>query len=112
MAEAAGAATSPEILSGHDVPHDVLTSVVYWMRKAGATNLAGELYRCRMTALKGAPYCVNEGCTVVGHLKDFKVCPQCKTARYCGDACQKVDWNAGGHKTLCGTFGHRTNFGV
>jgi hypothetical protein len=34
-----------------------------------------------MTALKGAPYCVNEGCTVVGHLKDFKVCPQCKTAR-------------------------------
>ena len=43
VAEAAGAATSPEIMSGHDVPHDVLTSVVYWMRKA--TNLVGELYR-------------------------------------------------------------------
>jgi len=25
------------------------------------------------------------------------------TARYC-DACQKQDWNAGGHKVPCGTF--------
>jgi hypothetical protein len=32
----------------------------------------------------------------VGHLKDFKVCPQCKTARYCGAACQKEDWTAVG----------------
>ena len=40
---------------------------------------------------------------VVGLLKEFKVCPQCKTARYCGESCQKQDWNAGGHKTTCGT---------
>ena len=40
---------------------------------------------------------------VEGHLKDFKVCPQCKTARYCGDACQKQDWTAGGHRETCGT---------
>jgi hypothetical protein len=30
--------------------------------------------------------------------------PQCKTARYCGDACQKQDWTTGGHKEKCGTF--------
>jgi hypothetical protein len=41
---------------------------------------------------------------VIGHLKEFKVCPQCKTARYCGDACQKLDWHSGGHKATCGTF--------
>jgi hypothetical protein len=47
---------------------------------------------------------VSPWCEVVGHLKEFKVCPRCKTARYCGDACQKQDWNAGGHKDKCGTF--------
>jgi hypothetical protein len=41
----------------------------------------------------------------LGHLKDFKVCPQCKGARYCGDACQKQDWTVGRHKETCGTFG-------
>jgi len=63
---------------------------------------------CSMTfrsfALEGAKYCCNDGCEVVGQLKDFKVCPQCKTARYCGDACQKEDWTTGGHKATCGTF--------
>ena len=54
-------------------------------------------------ALVGAKYCQNDGCTVVGHLKDFKVCPQCKIARYCGAACQKQDWTTGGHKAACGT---------
>jgi hypothetical protein len=39
----------------------------------------------------------------MGHWKEFKVCPQCKTARYCGDECQKQDWTAGGHKATCGT---------
>jgi len=39
---------------------------------------------------------------VVGLLKEFKVCPQCKTARYCCDACQKQDWTTGGHKATCG----------
>jgi hypothetical protein len=47
-------------------------------------------------------YCQNEACEVVGRLKDFKVCPQCKTARYCGDACQKEDWTTGEHKGKCG----------
>ena len=53
-------------------------------------------------ALNGSRYCYNHMCTVVGHLKDFKVCPQCKTARYCSDACQKQDWITGGHKATCG----------
>jgi len=60
--------------------------------------------RFRRQALEGANYCRNDGCQVVGLLKEFKVCPQCKTARYCGDACQKPDWTAGGHKATCGTF--------
>jgi hypothetical protein len=34
------------------------------------------------------------------------VCPQCKTARYCGDACQEKDWTTGGHKNKCGTFAY------
>ena len=40
----------------------------------------------------------------VRELKDFKVCPLCKIAWYCGDACQKLDWTTGGHKATCGTF--------
>jgi hypothetical protein len=94
-------------MEGHDVPPDVLTSVVYWLRKECKTerkNPSNELNYFRRKLLKGADYCNNEGCAVVGHLKDFKVCPQCKTARYCGDACQKEDWTTGGHKATCGTF--------
>jgi len=40
----------------------------------------------------------------MGQLKDFKVCPLCKTARYCGDAYQKQEWKQGGRKTTRGTF--------
>ena len=72
----------------------------------GGDNPADKLEVYRRMALKGAAYCRNEGCQVVGPLKDFKVCPQCKTARYCGDACQKQDWTAGGHKATCGTFAY------
>ena len=27
-----------------------------------------------------------------------------KTARYCGDVCQKQDWTTGGHRVTCGTY--------
>ena len=100
--EAAGVATSAGITDGHDVPPDVLTGVVHWLRKGGH-DLVALLNGYRRQALLGGQYCHNDGCEIVGLLKDFKVCPQCKTARYCGDACQKQDWNAGGHKTSCGT---------
>jgi TPR repeat protein len=103
VVEAAGVATSAGVMEGHDVPPDVLTGVVHWMRKGGH-NPVDMLDVLRRMTLEGAKYCFNEECEVVGHLKDFKVCPQCKTARYCGDACQKQDWNAGGHKATCGTF--------
>jgi TPR repeat protein len=107
MGEAAGAAALAGVIEGHDVPPDVLTSVVHWLRK-GAHDSVDKIDRLRRTALVGAAYCRNEGCEVVGHLKDFKVCPQCKTAPYCGDACQKADWNAGGHKATCGTSAYRS----
>jgi hypothetical protein len=77
--DAAGAAASigeMEVL--HDVPPDVLASVLHWLHKGGYDK-------------------------VVGHPKDFKVCPLCKIARYCGEACQKQDWTTGGHKGQCGT---------
>ena len=110
VVEAAGAATSAGVMEGHDVPPDVLTGVVHWLQKVGHSTIDRLNYFRRM-ASEGAAYCRNEGCEVVGQLKDFKVCPQCKTARYCGDACQKQDWTAGGHKEACGTsaarFGHR-----
>ena len=102
VGEAAGVATSAGVAEGHDVPPAVLTGVAHWSLKGGH-NPVDSLDRFRREALEGAKYCFNGGCEVVGHLKDFKVCPQCKTARYCGDACQKQDWNAGGHKATCGT---------
>jgi len=113
-----GVATSDGVVERHDVPTDVLISVVHWLRKGcaagvhegvrkmvrdgGPYDLLHELDGFRIEALEGAPYCANDGCEVVGHVKDFKVCPQCKSARYCGDVCQKQDWNAGGHKESCG----------
>jgi hypothetical protein len=103
VGEAAGVATPSGIMNGHDVPPDVMTGVIYWLRKGGY-DLVYHLRVLRTDALKGAMHCSSEGCEVVGQLKDFKVCPQCKTARYCGDACQKQDWTTGGHKATCGTF--------
>jgi hypothetical protein len=102
VGEAAGVVMPADTMEGHDVPPDVLTSVVHWLRRGGYDPVV-MLDKCRTETLEGAPYCRNEGCEVVGQLKDFKVCPQCKTARYCGDACQKQDWTTGGHKVTCGT---------
>jgi hypothetical protein len=98
----AGIAAPAGVMEGHDVPPHVLTSVVHWLGKGGHKP-ADMLDEFRREALVGGNYCVNDGCEVVGLLKDFKVCPQCKEARYCGDACQKQDWNAGGLKATCGT---------
>ena len=104
--EAAGPATSAGVMEGHDVPPEVLTSVMHWLRKGwitGQHDLSEELDGFRREALEGGMYCDIETCEVMGHLKDFKVCPQCKSARYCGAACQKEDWTTGGHKGKCGT---------
>jgi len=104
VGEAAGVAKPAGVMEGHDVPPDVLTSAVHWLRK-GRHDIVDELNEFRTEALDGGQYCNNDGCEIVGHLKDFKVCPQCKTTRYCGDACQKQDWTTGGHKASCGTAG-------
>jgi len=103
VVEAAGAASSAGVMEGHDVPPDVLTGVVYWLQKGGH-DIVAELEFSRRAALEGGRYCCNDRCEVKRQLKDFKVCPQCKTARYCGDACQKQDWTTGGHKETCGKF--------
>ena len=103
MVEASGVTAPAWVTEGHDVPTDVLTSVVHWLQKGGH-NPIYMLSSFRRAALVGAKYCQNEGCEVMGLLKDFKVCPQCKHARYCSDACQKEDWTTGGHKLTCGTF--------
>ena len=106
--EAAGVATSAGAMEGHDVPPDVLTGVLHWLRLGcvtGQANLFDKLDEFRREAMEGYIYCDIETCKVVGFLKDFKVCPQCKTARYCGAACQKEDWTTGGHKEKCGKFG-------
>ena len=104
--EAAGAATSAGVTESHDVPPAVLAGVLHWERKGCVTgqhdpfHVLGDF---RREALVGGKYCHNEGCEVEGLLKEFKVCPQCKTARYCGAACQIQDWTTGGHKATCGT---------
>jgi TPR repeat protein len=102
VVEAAGVVTSAGVTEGHDVPQDVMTNVLHWLRMGGM-NPFEWLPVLRTHALEGGQYCRNDGCEVVGQPKDFKVCPQCKTARYCGDECEKQDWNAGGHKKTCGT---------
>jgi len=107
VGEAAGVATSAGVAEGHDVPPDVLTGVLHWLRIGGHDPVA-ELHVYRRVSSEGYKFCYNEGCEVVGHLNDFKVCPQCKTARYCGDACQKQDWTTGGHKDKCGKFSAHT----
>jgi len=86
VGEAAGIATSAWVTEGHDITPDVLTSVVHWRKGGDPTH---KLDWLRRRALEGVKCCRNDGCEVVGHLKDFKVCPQCKIARYCGNACQK-----------------------
>ena len=107
----AGLATPAGVMEVHDVSSDVLTSVVHWLRQSCATGQRGlslneELDVLRRKALEGAKYCYTDGCQFMGQLqlKDFKYCPQCKTARYCSAACQKEDWTTGGHKEKCGTF--------
>ena len=80
---------------------DVFSDVLHWLQKGEYD--AGVLDEFRSMALEGAEYCCNEGCEVVGQMKEFKVCPQCKTYRYCGAACQKQDWTTGGHREMCGT---------
>jgi TPR repeat protein len=35
VAEAAGVATSAGVIEGHDVPPQVMTSVLHWLRKSG-----------------------------------------------------------------------------
>ena len=87
----------------HDVAPEVLIDVLHWLRK-GRHNPDECLDWLRRIARVGSKYCHNDGCEVVGHLKEFKVCPQCKTARYCGDVCQRQDWTTGGHKAKCCTI--------
>jgi hypothetical protein len=94
-------ATAVGVMEGHDIPPGILTSVVHWLRKGGH-NPVDKLDMLHREALEGGEFCVNEGCQVVGQLKEFKVCPSCKTARYCGAACQNQDWTTGGHKEKCG----------
>ena len=96
MGEAAGVAASVGfnwVHVGHDIPPD-------WLHKGGH-NPIDNLEQFRRIARDGAAYCRNDGCEVVGHRKGIKGCPQCKDARYCGDACQKQDWTTGGHKATC-----------
>jgi len=107
VVEVDGVASPAGVIEEHDVPPDVLTGVVHWLRKGGhdiVAKSAGRVQYLRSGALEGFSICCNDGCEVVGQLKDFKVCPQCKAARYCGDACQKQDWMTGGHKATCGTL--------
>mmetsp|Transcript_36716 Transcript_36716/g.90665 ORF Transcript_36716/g.90665 Transcript_36716/m.90665 type:complete len:164 (-) Transcript_36716:49-540(-) len=90
------------MLMGHDVPPDVLADVVHWIHASGHDPVA-YLQQFLRQAVLGAKLCSNDGCEVVGHPKDFKLCAKCKTARYCGAACQKLDWTTG-HREKCGVF--------
>ena len=36
--------------------------------------------------------------------KKFRKCKGCRLCRYCSKKCQKLDWNRGCHKEMCGLF--------
>jgi len=40
-------------------------------------------------------------CDAVSSEEEFLACSQCKQARYCSVACQRIDWTEGGHKAIC-----------
>jgi len=85
--EADGDATSTGVMQGHNVPRDVLTGVVHWLRK-GRHNTVDMLDAFRRTALReGGQHCRNDGCEVEGLLKDFKVC---RSARPSGTAAPRA----------------------
>ena len=89
-----------------DLPPAVLIDVVYWLQKGHCYHNDSELFHLlfefRRAIEEGMPYCDNEGCKVVGNLKEFKVCPQCKTVRFCSKKCFEEHWTKGDHKTSCG----------
>mmetsp|Transcript_33172 Transcript_33172/g.81523 ORF Transcript_33172/g.81523 Transcript_33172/m.81523 type:complete len:167 (-) Transcript_33172:759-1259(-) len=107
LAEATVADISPAVAEGHlDVPVDVLFDVLHWLRKAGEGDPIAALSMLRREVIRreveGGAFCSNDGCDVVGPMKDFKRCQKCKISRYCGAECQKQDWTTGGHRERCG----------
>jgi TPR repeat protein len=65
VGEAAGVAMPAWVTEGHDIPTDVLTSVVHWLRKGGFYQI-GTLQDFRSMVLEGGKYCRNDGCEVKG----------------------------------------------
>ena len=43
---------------------------------------------------------LGKGCTICGVTGKLLACP-CATTKYCSVACQRVDWKARGHKSVC-----------
>lgn len=52
-----------------------------------------------MLHLGGSRPCENKKCGAKLNPGDRKVCSRCKSAVYCGRACQKADWAT--HKVAC-----------
>ncbi|KAI1436765.1 SET domain-containing protein [Xylaria sp. CBS 124048] len=48
--------------------------------------------------------CLAPGAPVTGELPPVRACGGCRTVAYCSPACQKLDWNSGGHKAECKVF--------
>ncbi|GJE90252.1 zinc finger MYND domain-containing protein [Phanerochaete sordida] len=40
-------------------------------------------------------------CSRHAHGHKMRVCTRCKRVAYCGEQCQRKDWESGGHKTYC-----------
>ena len=85
----------------------LLASALEWLKRSahyGGADSSVAFLAMSDTALTGDKFCCNTGCEFVAHRNNFKVCPGCKFYRYCGPACQKADWHAGGHKRTCCTY--------
>jgi TPR repeat protein len=110
--EVASALAELYIKDGHDIPKDVMTSILLWLHRGEVKNdsVSQTLNAFKEASTVGSEFCYNDNCTVKGLLKQFKVCPNCRTAHYCSRACQKDDWVE--HKKVCGTFAAKTSMEV
>ncbi|KAK7017816.1 hypothetical protein R3P38DRAFT_2985551 [Favolaschia claudopus] len=50
--------------------------------------------------------CDNLKCGNFDAKQEFKRCSRCKSFYYCSSECQKTDWQSGGHRTACKSYGN------
>ena len=65
-------------------------------------TVSGRITSTPIPSISSDSRCANCGKTAaVTGLVQLLRCSKCKSVAYCGAACQRVHWKAGGHKAAC-----------